>query len=67
MILSDKPPIHTQLEFFIEADGFRIFANLSETIQGGFGIRYVGEVTAFYENDVTRKGVMKIEIDIDQK
>ena len=51
-----------KLEFFIEADGFRIFADLSETIQDGFGIRYVGEVTAYYKNNVTRKGAIKIEI-----
>lgn len=52
-----------KLEFLLKADGFNIFADLSETIQDGFGIRYVGEVTAFYKNSVTRKGVLKIEID----
>jgi len=52
-----------KLEFTILADGFKLFANLSETIQDGFGIRYVGELIGEYENGETRKGVLKIELD----
>jgi hypothetical protein len=56
-----------KLEFIIDAGDFTLFADLSETIQDGFGIRYVGEMTASYRDGTSRKGVLKIELDQKQE
>lgn len=48
------------LDFTLTGDDFTIKAHLSEDSRGFFDLRYIGDIT-YYQGDIVRKGVMKLE------
>ncbi len=53
------------LRFDIMTSDFVVRTNLSYSVHPTLGMRFVGEANYIYSNGVTRKGVMKLEFDLE--